>query len=126
RRPDATPLLEDLVTRVGADPETTLLEELAHPESKRRLAELFPAGEDANHLYSKANYFEQTVPADGIETLLAHLTRDRVPGETRILDFMPWGGAYGRTPVDATAFVHRRARFLLKHEVATPPERTEW
>jgi hypothetical protein len=33
------------------------------------------------------------------------------------LDFMPWA-AYNRLPIDATAFPHRRGRFLLKHTVS--------
>jgi hypothetical protein len=38
-------------------------------------------------------------------------------GQARELDFTPWGGAYNRTPPEATAFVHRSERFLLKHAV---------
>jgi hypothetical protein len=36
--------------------------------------------------------------------LLANLVRGRRVGETREPDFMPWGGAYNRLPIDATAF----------------------
>ena len=42
----------------------------------------------------------------------------RRPGQARELDFTPWGGAYTRVPVDATAFPHRNAKFLLKQTVA--------
>ena len=38
-------------------------------------------------------------------------------GESRELDFTPWGGAYNRTPSEATAFAHRAERLLLKHAV---------
>ena len=52
-----------------------------------------------------------------IAALVGHLGADRVAGEARELDFTPWGGAYNRVPADATAFLHRAERFLLKHEV---------
>ena len=42
-------------------------------------------------------------------------------GFHRELDFSPWGGAYVRTPADATAFAHRDARFLLKHAAVVAP-----
>ena len=49
---------------------------------------------------------------------------DRTAGERRGLDFSPWEGAYNRVPEDATAFAHRGERFLLKHDVAVPPDAT--
>jgi hypothetical protein len=42
--------------------------------------------------------------------------------ESRELDFMPWGDAYNRVPADATAFVHRDARFQLKHAAVVDPQ----
>jgi Berberine and berberine like len=54
-----------------------------------------------------------------ITALVDHFTSGRVPGQRRALDFTPWGGAYNRLPPDATTFVHRAERFLLKHDVAT-------
>jgi FAD/FMN-containing dehydrogenase len=122
---DLTPLLDNLVVRVGVDPDSTLVRSGTHRESKRLLTELFPGEESADHLHSKGEYFSRTLPIDAIERLLAHLVEGRTAGETRLLDFMPWGGAYNRVRADATAFPHRDARFLLKHEVAAPPERTE-
>jgi FAD/FMN-containing dehydrogenase len=53
-----------------------------------------------------------------------HLGADRVAGQARELDFTPWGGAYNRVPADATAFVHRAERFLLKHEVVIAAEQS--
>ena len=49
--------------------------------------------------------------------MVEHLADRRMPGQARVLDLSPWGGAYSRVPADATAFAHRSARFLVKHEV---------
>jgi hypothetical protein len=38
-------------------------------------------------------------------------------GQSREVDFLPWGGAYNRVPADATAFAHRSERFLVQHLV---------
>ena len=54
--------------------------------------------------------------------LLEVLTEDRVVGEDRELDFMPWGGAYNRVAADATAFVHRDEMFQLKHSATVQPD----
>jgi hypothetical protein len=67
---------------------------------------------------SKSEFFRRTLPAGALVRLLANLVRARRAGETRELDFMPWGGAYNRLPIDAAAFSHRRERFLLKHTIA--------
>jgi FAD/FMN-containing dehydrogenase len=119
---DATRLLDDLVVRSGAEPDSTLVRSASHRESKRWMAERFPGEDGADHLHSKAEFFEHAVPTDAIEKLVARLDEGRMAGESRILDFMPWGGAYNRMPPDATAFPHRRARFLLKHEAIASPE----
>jgi hypothetical protein len=49
--------------------------------------------------------------------LADNLAEGRATGESRELDFTPWGGAYNRVRSDATAFAHRNALFLLKHGV---------
>ncbi|HYJ68201.1 MAG TPA: FAD-binding oxidoreductase [Nocardioidaceae bacterium] len=120
---DLTPLVDDLTTRVGAEPESTLIREGSHRDTKRLLVELFPGEENADHLYSKSEYFERSLPVEAIAKLVDHFADGRPDGETRILDFMPWGGAYNRVRPDATAFPHRSARFLIKHETAAPPAR---
>src|SRR3954447_8267224 len=73
-------------------------------EAKTWLAEHGPgeAGE-----YSKSEFFRSELPREAIEALVDAFSE----GE---LDFSPWGGAYNRVSPDATAFVHRRERFLLK------------
>ncbi len=123
---DLTQLIDDLTARAGSDPESALLREGSHRDTKRLLVDLFPGEESADHLHSKSEFFARPLPVESIETLLHHLTEGRPDGETRTLDFMPWAGAYNRVRPDATAFPHRDARFLLKHEtVAFPARRAE-
>jgi FAD/FMN-containing dehydrogenase len=74
---------------------------------------------------SKSEFFRRTLPAGALVRLLANLVRARRAGETRELDFMPWGGAYNRLPIDAAAFSHRRERFLLKHTIALRPHASQ-
>jgi hypothetical protein len=96
-----------------------VFEQLPYREGKRRLGLL--GGEDrpgeGGDEYSRSEFFRSGVPAG---ELLAPLRADRVAGEHRTLDFTPWGGAYCAVASDATAFPHRDARFLLKHDANVP------
>ena len=117
---EAARLLDDLAARVGSAPESTVLVHASFRETKRALADTGgePDPLERDHVESRSEFFARTIPADAIGALVAHLARDRRPGEARELDFGPFGGAYTRVASDATAFVHRDARFLLKHAVA--------
>jgi FAD/FMN-containing dehydrogenase len=84
--------------------ETRTVVTLPFREAKTWLAEHGP-GEAGDH--SRSEFFRRELPAEAIEDLVENFTA----GE---LDFSPWGGAYNRVVPDATAFVHRRERFLLK------------
>jgi hypothetical protein len=106
---------EALLAALG-EPLSAELFEGTHREVKRHLAG--DGGEDEGHPYSRSHFFREALPADA---LVEHLQADRRPGETRELDFSPWGGAYNRVPADATAFPHRDARFLLKLGVVLQP-----
>ena len=121
--------LDQLVVRLGTDPATARLEQMSHRAAKRFLAEHAPGTE--NHdgaspvepsrrslMFSKSEFFPRRLPRDAIKALVEGFAADRASGQARELDFTPWGGAYNRTPPDATAFVHRSERFLLKHAVA--------
>jgi FAD/FMN-containing dehydrogenase len=70
---------------------------------------------ESQHLVAKSEFFEHPLPGEAIARLLAAFDEDRAAGQSRELDFMPWGGAYTRVPPEATAFVHRTALFQLKH-----------
>jgi FAD/FMN-containing dehydrogenase len=120
---DTAGLLEELVARVGTDPASATRRHASWRETKRHLAEHGP-GEDRpdGHMFSKSEFFARPLPADAVAGLVAHLQQGRRPGQSRELDFTPWGGAYNRLRGDATAFVHRDARFLLKHAVVIDPD----
>ncbi len=115
-------LLAELVERVGARPLSSQLVETPYREAKRWLAEHGP-GEDVpgGHPYCKSEFFRERLPGDAIEQLIGLLAAGRRTGESRELDFSPWGGAYNRVPADSTAFPHRDARFLLKPGIVLAP-----
>lgn len=123
----AEELLGDLVTRAGADPSSFSSEHLSFEGTRRfwaALGEDNPATEHAAvrpepvWLFARSEFFRRPIPAEAVSGLLDTFARDRVAGESRELDFMPWAGAYNRVRPDATAFVHREERFQLKHAVA--------
>jgi FAD/FMN-containing dehydrogenase len=81
-----------------------------------------PQPPEAQCLYAKSEFFARPLPAEAVGALLEALVEGRTAGESRELDFMPWGGAYNRRPPDATAFVHRDQLFQLKHAVVVGPD----
>jgi FAD/FMN-containing dehydrogenase len=115
--------LEGYVTRAELDPITSDTTHLPYRETKRHLADHGPGDlDERRHSYGKSEYFREPLPTEAIAALVEHYADAPADGEARILDFNPWGGAYGRVPAGGTAFVHRDARFLLKHEVVVDPE----
>ena len=118
---DAEGLLEELTVRAGVDPATHFLERMSREESVRYWAELGaaepadqkPAQDDYPLL--KSEFFRQPLPREAVTELLSTFVAERVAGQSRELDFTPWGGAYNRISPDATAFVHRGESFSLKH-----------
>jgi hypothetical protein len=120
--------LDELVLRIGADPAAAALEHLSHGVAKRWLAEHAPGVEGAaetspaepappSKVFVKSEFFREPLPREAIGALVEAFATARTPGQARELDFTPWGGAYNRTRPEATAFVHRGERFLLKHAV---------
>ena len=93
----------------------------SYREAKRFLAGLGGAGDedDDGHAYLRSEYFAEPLPPDAIDG--ARRATSASGDFARELDFSPWGGAYCRTPVEATAFAHRDARFLLKHAAVVEP-----
>ncbi|MBO3751773.1 FAD-binding oxidoreductase [Streptosporangiaceae bacterium NEAU-GS5] len=114
-------LLDDLIARVGARPRGRWRRQLSWMDTPAALAARLP-GDDAGHLLIKSGFFRQDIPAGTLDTLVDQLVADRRPGESRELDFTPWGGAYNHVPSQATAFPHRSERFLLKHAAIVRPD----
>jgi hypothetical protein len=101
------------------DPASAELVHGSHREVKRHLAGT--GGPDDGIPYNRSEFFRERLPREAIAELIRHFQAGRRPGETRELDFSPWGGAYNRVAVDATAFPHRDARFLLKQAAVLEP-----
>ena len=125
-RADAEAPLASLVARAGAAPAAVALETMPYRAAKRHLAEHGPADEplEGGHGYSKSECFERSLPTGTVAALVEHFAHARVPDAPRVLDVMPLGGAYSRVPAEATAFPHRSARYLIKHEVVVAADAT--
>jgi FAD/FMN-containing dehydrogenase len=129
---DAVELLDELVVRVGSNPLAASQQHMSFPETRRFWAQLGAPEEaegegpppdvtEPRHLSAKSEFFGRPLPSDAIAGLVETFSQDRVPRESRELDFMPWGGAYNRVRPDATAFVHRTELFQLKHAAVVDP-----
>ena len=114
---DAAQLLDELAVRVGTDPDAASFTYAPFQDAKRALARLGARRQGTSPAYplSKSEFFGQPLPADAVKELVAQLGQ-AAPGQYHELDFSPLRGAYDRTPAYATAYVHRHADFLLKHE----------
>jgi FAD/FMN-containing dehydrogenase len=130
---DAAGLLEQLVDQTASDPSLRFRRRMSYPATREFWAHLGEAdgGPPAARpepqtprelVYMKSEFFSRPMPAEAIAALVANFSLDRRTGESRELDFMPWGGAYNRVPPDATAFVHRHELFQLKHSAVVAPE----
>lgn len=118
--------LDELATRAGTHPASSSLKHASYREIKSYLAEHGP-GEDrpGGHPYSKSEFFRRPLPPEAVGALAENFAEGRVPGQSRELDFTPWGGAYNRVSAEATAFVHRDEAFLLKHAVTVEPDASD-
>jgi FAD/FMN-containing dehydrogenase len=131
---DTVELLNGLVARVGADPETASHQHLPYRAAKQALVGLGEAEEPQPDrprlMFSKSEFFRRPVPADTIAALVQAHGHGRGRGESRELNFTPMGGAYNRVPADATAFAHRDERYLVEHvlvaDPGAPPVGRQW
>ena len=121
---DTANLLDQLVARAGADPQSAVLRHASYREAKRRLAEIgdeTAEGAEEGHPFIRSEFFRQPLPGDAVAALVEHFYEDTATGQSRELDLTPWGGAYNRIRPEATAFAHRDERFLLKQAVVVDP-----
>ncbi|HET8579823.1 MAG TPA: FAD-binding oxidoreductase [Nitrospiraceae bacterium] len=130
---DATSLLDELVVRSGSDPISASSEQMTYAETRQYWANLGAeegmasqslesSGPQQPYLFTKSEFFRRQLPTEAIVALLENFSDGRISGESRELDFMPWGGAYNRVRPDATAFVHREELFQLKHSGTVDPK----
>ena len=119
---DTAEMLDELVVTAGANPTSDFRKHMSFEETTRFWeapgaldgAEQGESQQDES-LILKSEFFRRPLPPEAVAALLANLTEGRLRGESRELDFTPWGGAYNRTPEDASAFAHRGELFSLKH-----------
>ena len=132
---DTTEILRHVVERLEVDPVSTTIEQMPHRAAKLFLAEHAPGAERSDDttpvepprpslMFARSEFFRRPLPRDAIPSLVDSFAAGRRPGHARELDFTPWGGAYNRTPSEATAFAHRSERFLLKHAVVLDADAT--
>jgi hypothetical protein len=128
--PHAASLMDGLIALVGADPSSAVPTEMDFAGTRHFWANLGSdegavdphAGQpEQPYLFAKSEFFGRPLPTEAIAALLETFTSERRPGQSRELDFMPWGGAYNAIPAGATAFVHRDELFQLKHAVVVDP-----
>jgi FAD/FMN-containing dehydrogenase len=125
---DAVGLLGQLTGQVPDAPASSLAREMTYLDALRHWAarsgqrledpRASPAGRSCHFIRSE--FFTRPLPDQAVDRLLGHLAGSRRAGQSRELDFTPWGGAYSRADPRATAFPHREPRYLLKHSAAVP------
>jgi FAD binding domain/Berberine and berberine like len=127
---DAASLMDGLIALVGSDPSSAASTEMDFAGTRQFWANLGSddGGVDPHggqpeqpYLFAKSEFFGRPLPTEAIAALLETFTSERRPGQSRELDFMPWGGAYNAVPAGATAFVHRNELFQIKHAVVVDP-----
>ena len=127
---DAADLVDQLVAAVGSESVSTTGGSMSFTDTRRFWARLGvecdevppdPLAPVPRYLFAKSEFFRRPLPAEAIESLVGVWLRGRIAGETRELDFSPWGGAYNRRPRQATAFPHRDELFQLKHAAVVAP-----
>jgi hypothetical protein len=127
---DTAELVGQLVARAPSAPASVFRQHMSFLETTRywvqraardRVAGDPPGQELRGCRFIKSEFFNRPLSAEVIEALLENFLKGRVGGQSRELDFSPWGGGYNRMSADATAFVHRDDLYWLKHATEVDP-----
>lgn len=127
---DTAELVGQLVNRAQSDPVSAFRAYMSFRETTRYWGERaarepvegVPPGQELRGCrFIKSEFFNRPLLAEVIEAVLENFLKDRVGGQSRELDFSPWGGGYNRISADATAFVHRDNLYWLKHATEVEP-----
>ncbi|MFC8667587.1 FAD-binding oxidoreductase [Streptomyces sp. NPDC057199] len=130
--------VDRLATRIGASARSVSLKRRSYEESMEVYAGCSAFPDDAQcHLpgatpgrspqgalgretyTGRSDFFDRSIPAAGIQTLLAQISGVR--GGTGSIALTALGGAINRIDPTATAFVHRRSRMLAQYIGAWRP-----
>lgn len=107
--------------RVGADPQCTELQHGPFRAAKEWLAGRDDEPDDGTAVpVTTSELFDRDLPPAVVTALLEHLTAHGDPPRTRQVTLTPLGAAYNRVSPKATAFAHRRQRFMLEHRTSAP------
>jgi FAD/FMN-containing dehydrogenase len=127
---DTAELLDQLLGRTPSPPATAFRQHMTFRATTRYWGERAardggegdpPGWELRGHRFIRSEFFKRPLSAEVIEALLENFLKGRVGGQSRELDFSPWGGGYNRVSADATAFVHRDDLYWLKHATEVDP-----
>ena len=103
----------------AAKPKTQLIARRTFWQAKTFFFDTTPAGRYA----VKSNYVVEPLSGDAIDILTR--AAERWPGSSNAggggIALFAWGGAMGRVAPDATAFVHRDAKFLMAYDTSWGP-----
>jgi FAD/FMN-containing dehydrogenase len=127
---DTAELIEELMGRTKSDPDSAFRRHMSFRDTTRYWADRAardrvpgepPGQELRGYRFIKSEFFKRSLPTGAIEALLDNFLKGRVAGQSRELDFSPWGGGYNRPSAEATAFVHRDDLYWLKHATEVDP-----
>ncbi|HEY0638028.1 MAG TPA: BBE domain-containing protein, partial [Pseudonocardiaceae bacterium] len=127
-------VLDRLVADVGAPPWRRLVTPMSGPDAARHrayagapAATLPAVGRDLREppgcRVLRSHLVGRPLPRAVVEDVVASLPADRMPGQYREIEFVPWGGALAEPRTD-TAFAHRDACFLVEHNADVAPGAT--
>jgi FAD/FMN-containing dehydrogenase len=107
-------LLREFTDQAGVAPTIELRTGLPYHHLKHTFADLDPRDLPERALRIRSEFFSHSMTHCTLASLLTQLGDPRTMGRRQIT-FTAMGGAYNRVAEDATAFAHRRERFLLEH-----------